>query len=391
VRFAFRMLRKNPGFTLAAVLCLMLGIGATTGIFSVVNAVLLRPLPYAHPDQLVRVYTEFPNFPNGGLRRFWSSPPEFLDLRRDAHLWQTLDAWATSFSNVAGQTQPVRLNTAFVSGTLLESLGVPPIMGRLISPSDDVHGASQVLDISYGVWQSVYGADPNVVGRETLFNGQKATIIGVMPQGFEFPPGELDPPVIWNALQIDPVSPGGRGSHFLYLLGRLKPGVTAGAAQAELASLVNYYGEHAAPKTHTFSPLNVTTRTPHTIVSYPLQAEVVSSVRPALLMLLGAVAFVLLIACVNVANLLIARAEARRREIAIRGALGAGLWRLARQFATEGVVMSLTGAILGLGLAFGGLRLIQLTNAGALPRAMEIGIDWRVLLFTLGISIATGV
>jgi putative ABC transport system permease protein len=385
VRFAFRMLRKNPGFTLAAIICLMLGIGATTGIFSVVNAVLLRPLPYSHPEQLIRVYSEFPNFPNGGLRRFWVSAPEFIDLRKDTHSFQTLDAWTTGFSNVAGQTQPVRLNTAFVSGTLLESLGVTPLMGRVITASDDVKGANQVLDISYGIWQSVFGGDPNIIGRDTLFDGAKATIIGVMPQGFAFPPGDLDPPELWNQLQIDPTNPGNRGSHNLYLLGRLKSGVTAGAASGELASLVNYYGDHHAPKTHSFDSKK------HTIVSYPLQAEVVSSVRPALLMLLGAVAFVLLIACVNVANLLLARAEARRREIAIRGAMGASLSRLARQFATEGVVMSLTGAILGLGLAFGGLRLIQLTNAGALPRAMEIGIDWRVLLFALGISIGTGI
>ncbi len=385
VRFAFRMLRKNPGFTLAAIICLMLGIGATTGIFSVVNAVLLRPLPYVHPEQLIRVYSEFPTFPNGGLHRFWVSGPEFIDLRKDTHSFQTLDAWTTGFSNVAGQTQPVRLNTAFVSGTLLESLGVTPLMGRVITASDDVKGANQVLDISYGTWQSVFGGDPNVVGRDTLFDGAKATIIGVMPQGFAFPPGDLDPPEIWNQLQIDPTNPGQRGSHNYYLLGRLKSGVTAGAASGELASLVSYYGDHHAPKTHSFDSKK------HTLVSYPLQAEVVSSVRPALLMLLGAVAFVLLIACVNVANLLLARAEARRREIAIRGAMGATLSRLARQFATEGVVMSLTGAILGLALAFGGLRLIQLTNAGALPRAMEIGIDWRVLLFALGISIGTGI
>ena len=186
VRFAFRMLRKNPAFTLAAIICLMLGIGATTGIFSVVNAVLLRPLPYVHPEQLIRVYSEFPTFPNGGLHRFWVSGPEFIDLRKDTHSFQTLDAWTTGFSNVAGQTQPVRLNTAFVSGTLLESLGVTPLMGRVITASDDVKGANQVLDISYGTWQSVFGGDPNIIGRDTLFDGAKATIIGVMPQGFAF-------------------------------------------------------------------------------------------------------------------------------------------------------------------------------------------------------------
>ena len=168
VRYAIRMLAKNRGFTVAAVLCLMLGIGATTCIFSVVNAVLLRPLPYAHPEQLVRVYTEFPKFPNGGLHRFWASAPEFLDLRRDTHSWASLDAWTTGGANLAGETQPVRLTTAFVSGGLLGSLGVSPVVGRVISPAEDVpNNAATYADISYGVWQTVFGHDPNIAGRET--------------------------------------------------------------------------------------------------------------------------------------------------------------------------------------------------------------------------------
>src|SRR5580704_5390229 len=385
VRFALRMMGKNLGFTTAAVLCLMLGIGATTGIFTVVNAVLLHPLPYSHPEQLVRVYTEFPTFPNGGLHRFWSSGPEFIDLKRDTNSWATLDAWITNGANLAGKTQPVRVNAAYLSGGLLETLGVAPVEGRLIAASDDVPGAAVVADISYGTWQSVFAGDPNVVGRETRLDGLKCTIIGVMPKGFQFPPGEQDPSQVWTALQLDPAKPGGRGSHNYYLLGRLKPGVSRAAAQGELAALVQSYGEKRAPKTHSFDPKN------HTIVSFPLQAEAVSSVRPALLVLLGAVAFVLLIASVNVANLLLARAEARRREIAIRGALGASLARLARQFVTEGILLALCGGLLGVALAFGGIRLVQLTNAGRIPRADEIAMDWQVLVFTLVTSVVTGV
>jgi predicted permease len=385
IQFALRMMRKNLGFTTAAVLCLMLGIGATTGIFTVVNAVLLQPLPYSRPEQLIRIYTEFPTFPNGGLHRFWTSGPEFLDLRRDTHSWASLDAWITAGANLAGKTQPVRVAAAYVSGGLLQTLGVTPVKGRLISQSDDAPGAPVVADISFGTWQSVFANDPNVVGRETYLDGLKCTIIGVMPKGFQFPPGEQEPAQIWTALHLDPAKPGNRGGHNYFLLGRLKPGVSAGAAQGELASLVQSYGEKKVPKVHSFDPKN------HTIVSFPLQAEVVSSVRPALLMLLGAVVFVLLIASVNVANLLLARAEARRREIAIRGALGAGLVRLARQFVTEGILLALCGGILGVGLSLGCVRLVQLTNAGGIPRADEITMDWRVLVFTLGTSVVTGI
>lgn len=385
VLFALRMMRKNLGFTTAAVLCLMLGIGATTGIFTVVNAVLLQPLPYSHPEQLIRVYTEFPTFPNGGLHRFWTSAPEFLDLRRDTHSWASLDAWITTGANLAGKTQPVRVTAAYLSGGLLEGLGVTPVKGRLISQADDAPGATAVADISYGTWQSVFGGDPDIAGRETRLDGTKCTVIGVMPKGFQFPPGEQDPAQVWTALQLNPARPGDRGSHNFYLLGRLKPGVSAAGAQGELASLVQSYGEKRVPKMHSFAPKT------HTIVSFPLQAEVVSGVRPALLMLLGAVAFVLLIASVNVANLLLARAEARRREIAIRGALGAGLGRLARQFVTEGILLAVCGAILGLLLSYGSVRLVQLTNAGGIPRADEITVDWRVMLFTLGTSLVTGI
>ena len=385
-RHAVRMLAKHPGFTAAAVLCMTLGIGATTGIFSVVNAVLLKPLPYRQPAGLARIYTEFPTFPNGGLHRFWMSGPEFLELRRDLKSWATIDIWANSGANLAGIAQPVRVRASYVSGTLLETLGVPPIAGRLITAADDDPAAPVVMDISYGLWKSTFGGDPGVLGKTTLLDGQSATIIGVMPPGFEFPPGELNPAQLWSPVQLDPAKPGGRSSHNFSVLGRLKDGVGQPQAQAEVQAYeVAQDRQYKGEKIHHFRPGF------HDLVTYPLRAEVVGEVRPALLMLLGAVAFVLLIACVNVANLLLARAEARRREIAIRSALGADLWRLAKQFVTEGVILSSIGAVLGLALAFGGIRLIQVTNAGSIPRAAEIGVDWHVLVFTVAAAILTGV
>ncbi|HEY6972450.1 MAG TPA: ABC transporter permease [Candidatus Angelobacter sp.] len=383
IRYGLRLLIKNPGFAGAAVICLALGIGATSAIFSVVNAVLLRPLPYVHPERLVKIYSEFPNQPSG--RRFWVSAPEFLEIRREAKSWQSLDAWVNGAVNIGGSVEPVRVTGSLVSGGLLQSVGVSPILGRLITPEDDDPKSTAVVDISYGVWQRLFGGDANIVGREVLLNGQKCNIIGVMPKDFAFPPGEVDPPEVWTALQIDPARPGGRGSHFLYLLGRLKPNVTEPQAQSELESLVKYWGQTGSDKEHHFDPQN------HTLVSFPFQSEIVSNVRPALVMLLGAVVFVLLIACVNVANLLLARAEGRQREIAIRSALGASFGRLLRQFIAEGILLSLFGAILGLGLAFGGLQVIKVTNAGSIPRAGEIGVDGIVLLVTLAVSILTGV
>ncbi|MBV6434229.1 MAG: hypothetical protein IANPNBLG_04474 [Bryobacteraceae bacterium] len=385
LEYALRMLRRSPGFTAAAVLCLALGIGSTSAIFSIVNAVVLRPLPYRDPQRLIRLYTEFPAFPNGGLRRFWASPPEFLELRRDLKSWASLDAWTTSGINLGGGREPVRLQGAFVSGGLLEELGVRPIMGRLLTPEDGTPQAPLTAVISFGAWQRVFGGDPGIVHREVKLNGAPCNIVGVMPSGFQFPPGEVDAVEVWAPLQLNPANPGGRGSHFLYLLGRLRDGVDAGHAREELVQYVNAEGSKSSPNTHTFHPKL------HPIVAYPLHSEVVGNVRPAMLTMLGAVVFVLLISCANVANLLLARAEGRQREISIRTAMGADFGVLSRQFLTEGVLLSLFGAAPGLLLAAGGLRLIVRLNADSIPRAVEVGVDWQVLLFTLGVSAATGI
>ncbi len=385
LRYGLRMLGRNASFTAAAVLCLALGIGATTAIFSVVNAVLLRQLPYAHADRLVRVFTEFPNFPNGGLRHFWVSPPEYLDLKRDATSFQAVEGWANFGANLAGASEPVRSTVGVVTGGLLPMLGVTPVRGRLLNPQDDSPNAPLTAVLSYSLWQRAFGGEASVLGRDIRLNGNACTVVGIMPRGFAFPPGELDPPELWVPLQIDPAKPGSRGSHYLNLLALLKPGTGTAQAQAEMTRYAKHDSDTRGPANHPFDPKN------HPIVLAGFQEEIVRGVRRAMLVLLGAVGFVLLIACVNVANLLLARAESRRREIAVRAAIGAGLGRLLQQFIIEGVLLSLAGAVFGILLAFGGLRLLVATNAGSIPRVAEIGIDWQVLLFTLAISGATGV
>ncbi len=384
LRYGLRMLARNPGFTAAAVACLALGIGATTAIFSVVNAVVLRSLPYANSGRLVRVFTEFPNFPNGGLHHFAFSPPELLDVKRDTTSFEMLEGWANNGVNLAGESEPVRAQASYVTGGLMPMLGVPALQGRVLTAEEDRPNQPLTAVLSYGLWQRAYGGDPSILGRDIRLNGNVCTVIGVMPKSFSFPPGELDPAELWLPLQIDPASPGGRGSHFLSLLGRLRPGTTMAMAAGEMT---RYEGESLKRLggRHPFDPKN------HPIVLAGFQEEVVRTVKKAMMVLLGAVVFVLLIACVNVANLLLARSEARRREIAVRAAIGAGFLRLLQQFVMEGILLSVAGAAFGVLLAFAGLRLLVATNAGSIPRVGEIGIDWQVLLFTLGVSVATGI
>jgi len=383
VRYSVRMLAKSGGFTAAAVVCLALGIGATSAIFSVVHAVLLRPLGYKDPSRLVRLYTEFPTFPNGGLRRFPVSPPEYDELARELHSWETLDAWATNGVNLAGAADPIRVNSCAVTGGLLGSLGVPPEIGRLITPQDDIPGVAPTVVISHGLWERAFGKDSGVIGKVVQINGRNANLAGVMPSGFSFPPGALPAPELWLPLQLGPPDPRRRGSHFLFVLGRLKPSVNLRQAQDEIAVHVAQSKARLGAAMHPFSP------DAHPIVSYGLHDEVVRTIRPALWTLMGAVAFVLLIACVNVANLLLARAEARQREIAIRKALGAGMAQLIRQFTTEGLLLSLAGAAVGLALALVGLKLVVAAGSASIPRADEVNIDPVVLGVTLGVSLLT--
>lgn len=383
--YAVRTLMRNPAFSLVAIVCLGLGIGASTTIFSVVNAVLLKDLPFKNSSRLLRVYTEFPTFPGGGLPKFPVSAPEFRELQRDGRSWDQLEAWTAGGANISGTSEPVRVPAAFVSGGLMAMLGVQPAKGRFLTLPDDVSGAPMTVVLSDGLWRRAFGSDSNVVGRETYLNGAKATVVGVMPPGFEFPPGANEPSEVWAPLQLTAQQMTRRGGHFLSLIGHLRPGLSFEDARRETVQLVTSYGEKASPNFHSINPKT------HPVVIHGFQDEVVGTARKPMLMLLGAVGFFLLIACVNVANLLLARSDARQREIAVREAIGAGQLQLTRQFIVEGTVLASAGAVLGLFLAWAGVKLIIATNAGMIPRIREASVDGSVLVFSIGVALITGV
>lgn len=386
LRFALRQLGRSPEFTLAALVCLGLGIGATSAIFSVVNAVVLRPLPYKDSQGLVRLYSEWPTWPGGGMWRFWVSPPEFVALRRENKSFHTLDAWQATGVNLSPSgREPVRVNIAQVSGTLLGSLGVPPLRGRVIEAADDAESAPLTVVLSYGLWQGAFGGEESAIGREVTVNGTKAAVIGVMPRGFEFPPGESQPAELWAPLQLTSRDMERWGNHRLSLVGRLREGVSIAQANLDLDRLEREWAPAEGQKVHRPNPKT------HTLIGHPMLDETVGNVRPAMLLMLGATVFVLLIACSNVANLLLARAQTRQREVAVRQAMGASPGGLLRQFFLEGVLLSTGGAILGVALSYGMLKLILTVGANSIPRAMEVRLDWQVLLVALGCALATGV
>jgi len=383
VLFAARLLLRSPTFAVVAILCLALGMGATTAVYTVVDAVLFRPLPYEQPERLARIYTEFPTFPGGGLLRFPVSPPEFAELRETLQSFERVDAWQVGAVNLVTATEPIRITTTFLSGTLFNSLGVQPQQGRWITPADDREGAPNAILISDGLWRRSFGASNDVIGRATTMNGLPATIIGVMPPGFQYPPGQVDISEVWAPLQLTAADLQRRGNHRLGVLGKLRPGVTIEQARQEFAVLIDRWGQRKGENFHTIHPAD------HPLKLFGLHEEIVRTVRPAMLVILGAVGFVLLIACVNVANLLLARAEARQREISVRVALGVGTARLVRQFLAEGLLIAVAGGLVGLGIAMFGVRLLLWAGASTIPRAAEVTIDWRVLLFTGGVLIAT--
>src|SRR5579864_5290083 len=379
LRYAARMMRKNPTFTLIAVATLALGIGANTSLFSVIDAVLIRALPFRDPGRLVAVKAPDRKDKNHGGE---ISYPAFLDWRQQNHSFEAMSAWTTNSFTYTGIDQPESIPGAVVSANLLSMLGVGPVLGRTFNAGEDESGDHLPTVLSFEFWQSHFGGDRNVIGRALTLDGQKYEVIGVMPPGFQFPV-ESDRVELWTTMAHEllgrqPIARQ-RGVSYLSMIGRMKPGTEISEAQSDL-TLVQDRLNRQYPENR---PRGAAVESESDAVS--------GALRPALLILLGAVAFVLLIACANVANLLLARAAARQKEFTVRSALGASRWVIVRQLLTESVLLSLAGAVVGVLLAQWGTGLLLKLTPEGLARTAEIGIDWRVLAFTVIVALTTGV
>jgi predicted permease len=383
VRHGLRLLRKNPGFTAVAILTLALGVGANTAIFSIVNAVLLRSLPYRDPDRLVRIFF---NEPGLGLRDVRFSKPELDDLLTRSGVFEDATPVFSGSENLIGTAQPERVEGVNTSFSYFSMLGVNPQIGRLFGPQDFAPGFATEAVISDGLWRRAYGADPNVVGRTILIDNDPLTIIGVLPRGFRHPgPTTTADAEVFGAAGFigDPFPRPMRSTRDLVNgIGRLKPGVTLAQAQARLTAM-------ADELRHDF-PSDYPAQSQWTIEIQPLQETLVGNVRPMLLVLLGAVVLIVFIVSLNIANLLLARASGRQQEMAVRFALGASRGRMVRQMLTESLLLSLIGGVAGIATAVGALGFILRFVPPNVPRLNEVRIDWVVLAFALLISIFTG-
>ncbi|MDE3136785.1 MAG: ABC transporter permease, partial [Acidobacteriota bacterium] len=380
LRYALRMIAKSPGFAGIAILTLALGIGANTAIFSMVEGVLLRPLPYPHPEQLVKVWMRFTGIglPND---RNWVSPPEFQDLKTLNRSFSGLAAMENANFNITVGDLPQRVEGAAVSPSLFPMLGVNPVLGRAFLPEEAQPGRDQALLLGYGLWQRRFGGDPQVVGRTLIVNGKPMVVVGVLPAGFNYPfEAELWQPLAFTAEEL---GPNYRGSHGLEVLARLKEGVSLAQAGDDMGAVARSITEQ--------NPGYPYSKFGFSVLAVPLLQDTVGDVQTALWVLLGAVGFVLLIACVNVASLLLARASARGREIAIRVAMGASPRRITRQLLTESTVLAFAGGLVGVPLAPLALSELNQFSTLALPRMSSVRIDVWVLVFAAAISLGTGI
>jgi predicted permease len=384
--YGFRMLFKNPRFTAVAVLSLAIGIGATSAIFSVANALLFRPLAYKNSDRLVILWNRSPGL---NVAQDWFSPGQYLDIRAENKVFEEVAATIDGSFNLTGQANPERVEGAKVSSSLFPLLGAQAMLGRVFTPEEDGKGSAPAAILTHGFWQRHFAGDRAVVGKTLTLDGNAVTIIGVMQPEFSLNK-EVMPTVnkINNADLLLPLpmteTMRATRSHEDYnIFGRLRPGVTLTEAQADVDRIVSMMKQQY--------PANYPPASGFTISVVPLLQQVVGEVRRSLLILLGSVGFVLLIACANVANLQLARAAVRQKEIAVRAAVGAGRARLIRQLLTESTLLSLMGGGLGLLLAFGAIRVLRLFGPDTLPRLNEIGLDTRVLLFTFFVSLITGI
>ncbi|HEV7557101.1 MAG TPA: ABC transporter permease [Kofleriaceae bacterium] len=381
IRYALRMMVKTPGLTSVLIVTLALGIGASTTIFSVVNSVVLRPLPYEQPDQLARVYTEF--YGKMDLHKFWVSWPEFDDLRRDCRTCESVGAWARGTASIAGGDRPVRVEAGYVTHELLPLLGVKPILGRWFDASEDLPGDPTTVVLGYDIWQRAFAGDPAVIGRKIHVDAIPVTVIGVMPKGFDF----LDRLDAWMPANVD-FKKANRGGHNAHVVVRLKPGQSVASLSQELDTLADEWSKHDGPTTHVIRRKpNPTTGGAHPMIAVPFQDDLVGSLASTLWLLQGAVLFVLLIAIVNIANLLLARAETRTREVAVRHALGASRRRLVRQFVTESLILGLFGGALGILVAVWAVDGVTALIPRSAPRANEIALDGAAVAFAVGCSI----